>query len=233
MKFPELNRHEQDSMKASEAFLCGLSRRILNSSKKKVFVIGFHKTGTSSLGKALQMLGFKVCGSLKGEDDLQLTDFSDFKLHLLKKAEQKAEIYDAFQDTPWFLIYKELYTTYPDAYFILTKREEQSWIKSVNKHFGDKYYEYHNRIYGTLDSLNHKELYINRYKKHNQEVSDFFEHKGNFLVLDIKNFNWDRLCGFLDVNVPLFKFPHANKASSRGSYFNKNKSYIKKHYYKK
>ena len=31
----------------------------------KVFCIGFHKTGTSSLGAALKILGYKVCGPVE------------------------------------------------------------------------------------------------------------------------------------------------------------------------
>ena len=79
----------------------------------KVFGIGFHKTGTSSLGTALEVLGYRVCSA---------------KMYLVKQLEKNnvepalelAEQYDAFQDFPWPLIFKEPDEQYPNSKFILT-----------------------------------------------------------------------------------------------------------------
>lgn len=231
MMFPELKRNEKDSMKASEAFFRGISRRIFNRPAKKVFIIGFHKTGTSSLGKALQILGYKVCGSLKISNRITEKNYKVYKSLLIDEAQENLKKYNAFQDTPWFLLYKELHSTFPDAYFILTKRNENTWIKSINKHFGDKYYPHHTNIYGTLDSIKNKEIYINRYREHNEKVEKYFVNNEKFLELDIKDFSWDVLCDFLNLKVPNCNFPHANKANQRGSFYNRIKKIVKKVYY--
>lgn len=231
MYFPELNRNEQNSLKMSSAFLLGLFRRIFLKRKRKVFIIGFHKTGTSTLGKALQILGYTVCGSLKEAYDYDLN--KDVKSYILEKAKPLLNTYDSFQDTPWFLIYKELYQLYPDAYFILTKRSEKRWIKSVQKHFGDQKFKYHDYIYGTNNSIKDESIYLKRYQNHNLEVELFFEGKSNFLIFDIENSNWETLVSFLGARKPLVAFPHANKAGNNLLLKTKVKSLIKQLYYKK
>lgn len=189
MLFPELNRHERDSMKASEAFFRDLHRRVLKVPKKKVFVIGFHKTGTSSLGKALQILGYKVCNSLKAANQIKAKNPEAYRAALMQKAKTNLKVYNAFQDTPWFLLYKELYAAFPNAYFILSKREENAWIRSVNKHFGNSFFAFHKEIYGSLDSINNPKLYLDRYREHNRKVCEFFEGNPRFLQFDLENFN--------------------------------------------
>ena len=227
--FPELRKNEINSMKASEAFIKGLPRRFFNK-ERKIFIVGFHKTGTSSMGKALQVLGYTVCGSLKEAYNYKNEELN-FKKFLLNKAKPNLNKYDAFQDTPWFLLYKELYAMYPNAYFILTTRDTSSWIKSVQKHFGKGKYKFHDMIYGSFDSFHNEKKYIDIYEEHNSDVKQFFASRGNFKVIDIDQFNWQELCFFLGVNEPLWDFPHANRSSSRGSLLNKLKKFIKDKYY--
>ena len=231
MNFPELRKSEINSMKASEAFIKGLPRRIFTR-KKKVFIVGFHKTGTSSMGKALQLLGYTVCGSLREAYNCKDQDnnFLDF---LLEKAKTNLNKYNAFQDTPWFLLYKELYTMYPDAYFILTTRNTRNWIKSIQKHFGKGKFKFHDKIYGSFDSFTHESTYVKIYEQHNSDVKKFFSDKGNFKVIDIKHFNWEQLCGFLGHDKPFWNFPHTNRSSARGSLYNWIKRLIKNKYYRK
>ena len=98
--------------------------------KNKVIGIGFHKTGTSTLDVILCKLGYTVLGVRKG---LALNLFRNDIESVLKVTEE----YDAFQDNPWPLLYKELDTKYPKSKFILTIRDEKKWINSVVNHFGD------------------------------------------------------------------------------------------------
>ena len=234
MYFPELQRAEVNSMKPSIEFLWGLRRRFVIKPKSKVFVIGFHKTGTSSMGKALQALGYRVCGSLKEgielekEKLLSKKTFDECTYGLLNK-------YDAFQDTPWFLFYKVLYDLYPEAKFILTKRDEDKWIKSVQTHFGKSSFKYHDYIYGSSDSFKDEIEYRNVYKKHNKDCEVFFSAKQKkILVIDLeKDINkWDLLCDYLDISSPNLKFPYANKAHYGFKLSSKFKKILKKIYYK-
>ncbi|OAB75757.1 sulfotransferase family protein [Cochleicola gelatinilyticus] len=211
MLFPELARGEIDSMKVSSYWVKGIFRRVFQKRKKKVFVIGFHKTGTSSMGHALQELGYRVCGSLKEGKYLANSDTS-FLTHLFQKAQPLLKKYDAFQDTPWFLMYEELYNKYPDAYFILTVRDAKSWLKSYQKHFKTDGYLYHDEIYGTLDSINEAAIFIKRYEAHVANVRDFFSSKGKLLEFRTGHDEWRKLTDFLNVKTPNTVFPHSNKA---------------------
>jgi hypothetical protein len=230
MIFPELARNEVNSMKASPAFLLGLIRRLFNKRKNKVFVIGFHKTGTSSLGKALQILGYKVCGRLKEGFDFAESEKAPEE-YILEKAQPLLERYEAFQDTPWFIFYKQLYERYPDAYFILTLRESDIWLASLQKHFGDKSLPYHEWIYGTLDSINDSQIYLERYNNHNSSVREFFKNNPKFLEFRLGQDGWKELAGLLGQKIPKSAFPHTNKGSSRNSSLRKIKHKVAKLYY--
>lgn len=230
MIFPELKRNERNSMKVSVAFMKGLFRRIFFKRDKKVFIIGFHKTGTTSLGKALQILGYKVCGSIKEAYDYRKHDLQ--KEYIFSKTQNLLKNYDAFQDTPWFLFYKELYDLYPDDNFILTIREPDKWLRSVQKHFGNSRFHYHDLIYGTADSIKDSDIYLEKYNQHNKDVLKFFQGKANFKVLNVESVTWSDLTLFLNTSTPITEFPHANKASVRGSTISKIRRFIKHIYYK-
>ena len=97
----------------------------------KVFCIGFHKTGTTSLAEALRMLGYSVTGPNFVEDKRILDQALALALEVTNR-------YDAFQDNPWPILYKEMDEAYPGSKFILTTRPTDRWIRSVVKHFGKK-----------------------------------------------------------------------------------------------
>jgi len=64
------------------------------SNPQKIFVIVFQKTGTTSLGKALEILGYKVCGVVQPGDVSPESEKYREKLNYL------LDIYNAFQDNP-------------------------------------------------------------------------------------------------------------------------------------
>jgi hypothetical protein len=172
----------------------------------KVFGIGFHKTGTSTLGVALRKLGYKVCG-----DRLELVDtlIQDDLSSALKLVEE----YDAFQDNPWPLLYKELDFRYPNSKFILTLRDERKWIKSVVNHFGKKHTMMREWLYGIGFPEGNEHIYLDRYRKHNQEVLEYFQDRSdNLLVVSWEQGDgWKELCSFLGKPLPDMPFPHVNK----------------------
>src|SRR3990172_4553355 len=96
--------------------------------KQKVFGLGFHKTGTSSLASALHVLGYKVCGQQNNlANDLTNGNIQSF-IDLAKN-------YDGFEDDPWHLLYKEMDLAFPNSKFVLTDRDVDSWYKSCQNHF--------------------------------------------------------------------------------------------------
>lgn len=178
--------------------------------KKKVFCIGYHKTGTTSLSTALRALGYNVTGP-NGVHDPDIGD------NVLSMAYSLVKKYDAFQDNPWPIIYKEIDAKFPGSKFILLSRDTNSWIKSVVKHFGGKETPMRNWIYGVGDPVGNKSIYIERYENHKTDVLDYFKDRPNdLLVMDFaKGDGWEVLCPFLETEIPSTPFPHVNKAADR------------------
>ena len=179
--------------------------------KQKVFVIGFQKTGTTSLEYALQKLNYRVYGG-----DKKLMKFEDHQ-DLKKYIKKTLEGWDAVQDMPWPLFYKELYELYPDAKFILTIRDTEKWIDSVTKYFASIRIPLHQKIYNVPCAEGHESTYKAIYDKHNIEVQDFFKDKSNFIIMEQgRNFDYSTLCAFLKLSkVPNELFPHARNNRKR------------------
>ncbi|MZR64160.1 sulfotransferase family protein [Alcanivorax sp. DP30] len=177
---------------------------------EKVFGIGFHKTGTTSLALALQMLGYRVTGP-NGVKDPFIAD------NALAMAMALVEQYDAFQDNPWPMLYREVDERCPGAKFILTYRNEESWINSLVNHFDKNDTPMRKWIYGPGSPVGNENVYLERYKRHNQEVREYFKGRASdFIEVDIMSGDgWPELCGFLGCSVPDENFPHANKSSDR------------------
>ena len=178
----------------------------------KIFCIGFHKTGTTSLGKALRILGFKVKGSFGVNDP----DISEKVYELFPPI---VEQYDAFQDNPWPILYKELDEQYPDSKFILLERDPDAWLRSQIRHFGTRETPMRKWIYGESAGcpVNNEEIYLKRFKQYYTDVCEYFRDRpDDLLIMDlVKGDGWKKLCSFLGCPIPSKPFPHANKANSR------------------
>ena len=178
--------------------------------KAKVFCIGFHKTGTTSLRVALQALGYRVTGP-NGVND------PDIENNVYAMADGLVEEYDAFQDNPWPIIYKTLDEKYPGSKFILTTRTPESWINSQVRHFGKGVTPMRTWIYGFGCPEGNEDVYLSRYLHHNQEVVDYFKDRpADLLIMNLtEGDGWEKLCSFLGTGIPSTHFPHANKGTER------------------
>lgn len=175
----------------------------------KVFCIGFHKTGTTSMAHALARLGYRVTGP--NNPEVEIT-----KISVLKMALDLVEKFDAFQDNPWPVIYKEIDVIFPNSRFILTVRDSDRWIESALNHFGNRKTRMRKWIYGSEYGcpLGNEQIYLERYNAHYQDVRNYFKDRPNdLLVMDLSNGDgWEKLCPFLGFNIINDSFPHTNKA---------------------
>ena len=96
--------------------------------RPKVFCIGFQKTGTTSLADFLGSLGYEIAGYEPFRD---LSHRTVNKTQLADRALQVIQDYDGAQDTPWYVLYRELDEALPGSKFIHVVRDTDSWIKSV------------------------------------------------------------------------------------------------------
>jgi len=179
---------------------------------QKVFGIGFHKTATTSLAAALTQLGYRVTGPNWRKNPRIAQEVHALAYDCVPK-------FDAFQDNPWPLLYRELDPKFPGSKFILTLRPADRWIRSVVDHFGGSTTPMREWIYGSGcgDPAGREKLYVERYERHNREVLQYFaERPDDFLVLKItEGEGWEKLCPFLGVPMMPGAFPKTNSARDR------------------
>lgn len=182
----------------------------------KVFGIGFHKTGTTTLDLALKELGYNTCPVRT--DLVKSLSKNDFEPMLAVARE-----FDAFQDNPWPMLYKKVYEEFPNSKFVLTLRSEAKWMASILNSFGGKSTAMREWVYGkgNGDPEQNESVFLEKYRHHNEEVLEFFQDKKDtLLVIDWEATNgWTELCSFLNKAIPAVEFPHAN----RGQYASKEK----------
>ena len=180
------------------------------SSPAKVVGIGFHKTGTKTLGACLRTLGFRV-------RSLDREAFLLWRLGEIEEVLQLMEQADAFEDWPWPLVYRQASARVPDARFILTtRRDEQAWLASLTAHVARREptsYNYRRHIYGVDDPQADPERFLEVYRAHNAAVrQDFAPQPDRLLEICWENGDgWEKLCGFLGLPVPDAPLPHMNR----------------------
>jgi len=181
----------------------------------KIFGIGLNKTGTTTLGRCLEMLGFKKHVSVRFD---LLAKYREGSLdEIFSVADQN----ESFEDFPWPLMYRELYLRYGDgARYILTKRaSSQDWLNSLKRHSLKTSRNNHCRLlaYGYAYPHGLEYYHLSFYQRHNQAIKDFFvKQRSEHLLLEISfdsGDGWDKLCGFLGLSVPNAQFPHENKGN--------------------
>ena len=173
--------------------------------KPKVFCIGFHKTGTKSVGQALRILGYRVAGPTGAKNPAIEKRATAMCLAL-------ATEHDAFNDNPWPVLYRTLDMTFPGSRFILTVRHETRWLESIVGYFGKKDTPMRRWIYGAGAPQGNEAKYLDRYRRHVAEVIDYFRERDDLLVLDLESGQgWDEICAFLEEPVPSQPFPHLNR----------------------
>jgi hypothetical protein len=175
----------------------------------KVFGVGMQRTGTSTMTRAFRLLGYR---SAHFPAEL----WEDREARVLSEC-------NAFFDNPIPLIYQELDERYPASKFILTVRDEEDWLKSVEYPFSEKRDDYgldeskriqemHHALYG----MNHfdAEVFRKAFRRHNNQVKEYFaDRPDDLLVLDIsQDDKWTPLCSFLEIDHPNEPFPHKHSS---------------------
>lgn len=168
----------------------------------KVFCLGFNKTGTTTLGKSFEMLGYRNCSFNE-----QVYHF--YEAGEIDKVLEYAALYDSFDDRPWFLedMIPILDKTFPNSKFVYLKREEEAWKKSLNAWMIKVFGEYPSQYPNLEEAL---ELYRN----HEKFVLNYFKHRSekDFIVLDVRDEKgFQKLATFLGKKTMQEAFPHHNK----------------------
>lgn len=165
----------------------------------KVFVIGYNKTGTTSLGIALKMLGY---------------DHSSFNHFVWRKLYKNGDIpsviqytskFESFDDLPWL---KEdmipiLDESFPNSKWIYLTREKEAWKKSFKR--------WSSKMGRNVDESEGWKGYL----KHSNFVNQYFsQHQSNYIEMSVSQPDAFRtLANFLGKEAPFTDLPHENKSN--------------------
>jgi len=204
--------------------------------KAKYFCIGRNKTGTTSLKRAFEDLGFFVGDQRRAE---KLYDKHYFKSEF-DQIVKYCESAQVFQDVPFSCpsTYKYLDRAYPGSKFILTIRNDaEQWYQSIVRFHGKSFglngrvpptledlknaiyvrqgFMYNTvKLHGTPDSAPYnKEVMIAHYERHNREVIEYFKDRPeDLLIINIADTSsYRKFVEFLGVQSPELNFPWENK----------------------
>jgi len=200
--------------------------------KEKIFVVGFNKTGTTSLGYTLEKFGYIVGNQMQGE--LLFNDWVDKNFDKIIEYCDTAEV---FQDIPFSFpeTFKHMDKAFPGSKFILTLRNNpEQWHESLINFHGKMWgngnipptgddlknanYIYKGfplesitKLYNTDEVKPYsKKILINKYIQHEKDVLSYFKNRSeDLLVINIsEEKDFGKLCTFLNAKTNLKSFPH-------------------------
>lgn len=177
-----------------------------------VFGIGLSRTGTTSLTRALETLGYRTKHFPHIEQDILAGNY------LLPSAAG----YDALTDLPVVPIFAQLAHAYPESRFVLTVRDVSVWLDACERYFDwqdqcvtdprvQRSLTFH-RLYAYGCRKYQRERWRYVYETHLRNVRTFFQTcPQRLLVMNIPaGDGWASLCAFLDRAVPSPVFPREN-----------------------
>jgi hypothetical protein len=183
----------------------------------RIFGIGLHKTGTTSLHFAFRMLGISSSGHWHNAHWAKAIWLEITRCGWSYTLEK----HYALSDLPIPILFRQLDRCYPGSKFILTIRQEEKWLRSVRNHWDPEKNRFrHQWDTDPFTHKIHKEVYgqkgfnpavmLERYRRHNMEVTEYFRDRpGDLLVMDLdQGAGWPELCQFLDMPEPQGPYPH-------------------------
>jgi len=180
----------------------------MNKKRPKIFCIGMFKTGTTTMGRLFEQMGYK---SFNGPDwRFENDHFEPSYQRFMEQKELIDEIiaqYDTFQDWPAMYLYPYFDEVCEGAKFIYTYRDAAAVAKSDMN------------MWGTMGkdkkTIPDAQKFIDRYEAHEKAVLTYFDGHKNFLkvkVGDPKDIK--RIYDFLEIPLPAdAAWPVANKGN--------------------
>jgi len=192
----------------------------------KIFVLGYNKTGTMSLSRALEILGYNVLHTGLSQNFRGFLDKIGNNLHMQRDILSGMDMYDCYIDYPIYepTVFSHIVDEYPDAKYISLTKNLDDYVDSVLrdkiKRIRQGYFDNWNWL-----GVGDEEVFRNypEYQKEWVKGRAQFKHDSNVRFLNKKNIDyldmnicddndsWKKLCKFLDKEIPNVDFPYKNK----------------------
>ncbi|RSM90759.1 sulfotransferase family protein [Kibdelosporangium aridum] len=189
---------------------------------------GFGRTGTASLKRALELLGFAPCHHMS-----EVLKQPDTTVGWTAALNGDPSVlpgllsgYRATLDFPGCLLWREMMDLYPSAKVLLSVRDPKEWYDSaratilnpirnenIDEHLAALLQPFSDAMAGRgfRRDLSEADM-IAVFNKHNADVRAGVE-ESRLLVYEVTE-GWEPLCAFLGVDVPDTEFPHSNDSAS-------------------
>jgi len=181
---------------------------------------GLGRTGTLSLKRALEMLGFGPCHHM-----MEVFQRPESIPLWIEAGKGRPDWYTIFKDFvsmvdyPGAGFWRELTAYYPNAHVLHTVRDPDKWFESTQATIFSPNSPAHNappplkEFFGMLfkefgDKMHDRDFMVAYFKQHTQDVLRTIpSHR--LLVYEVGQ-GWEPLCNFLNVPVPSEPFPQVN-----------------------
>lgn len=171
----------------------------------KIFCIGFNKTGTTTVGASLELLGYRHSSF----NEIVWKEY--YKKGRIDKVLKYTAKFESFDDLPWLqsdmipIVDKK----FPNSKFIYLARDEKSWQKSL--------YNWTYTMSGKYPNKQYIEKRLADFRKHRNFVLDYFNNRpaDEFIILDVTDkMGFKKLADFLGKPTIREEFPHFNKSKT-------------------
>lgn len=182
----------------------------LDPLRPRVFGIGLNKTATTSLHRALELLGLR---SLHwGGPPVRRTVEASLAAGepLLARLDPA---YDAFSDVePLYRNFALVDRQYPGSRFVLTVRPVDEWVDSRRRHvLRNRERKAAGTYHGTFLEID-EEAWRADWDQHLAAVRSHFAGRDDLLEVDLtRDPAWEPLCSFLGLPPPDLPFPWENR----------------------
>ena len=178
--------------------------------RPRIFGIGLNKTGTTTFGEALTILGFRSLHFGGDDAHLAVRRAIDDDVPLLSYLDPS---YDAFSDIGLLSRrFRMLDQQYPGSHFVLTTRPLADWIDSRRRHVERNLEKKARGEYEGTFLVIDEQKWTDEWNHHHGRVHDYFGARPDLLELDLsRDPSWGPLCTFLGVDEPAEPFPWANR----------------------
>ena len=194
---------------------------------KKIFEVSMPRTGSRSAAYAACMLGLRTCHNTLFHYPMM----NDWLYRCYRGEYANSTViktYDWIGQLP-AAIWQNLFCEFPDAGFVLCIRPIETWAPSAERHHLKPNTSVLNKDIqsaplsmrgfsrmGQFGMTNwNRKHWINRYQLHNEHVQHVIPQDQLLLMNVFEGDGWEKLCRFLDKDIPDLPFPWVKRGSNR------------------